>query len=60
MNTGNQDILRITPAIMQACEQLSCWELLKLKVLLEAKDMDFENAIKVGFHVEFSVGNSDK
>ncbi|MCP9257068.1 hypothetical protein DINM_000271 [Dirofilaria immitis] len=46
MDVENQDILRITPAIMQACTKLSCWELLKLKILLKEKDMNFENAIK--------------
>lgn len=51
MNLKNQDILRITPTVMRACEQLSCWELLKLKILLKAKNMDFENAIKVSFHL---------
>uniref|UniRef100_A0A1I8EQE7 Midasin n=2 Tax=Wuchereria bancrofti TaxID=6293 RepID=A0A1I8EQE7_WUCBA len=46
MNTENQDILRITPTVMQAYEQLSCWELLKLKILLKEKDTDFVNVVK--------------
>ncbi|VBB33041.1 unnamed protein product, partial [Acanthocheilonema viteae] len=46
MITENQNILRIKSTIIQACEQLSCWELLKLKILLKTKDMDFENAVK--------------
>ncbi|VDK69682.1 unnamed protein product, partial [Onchocerca ochengi] len=46
MDTENQDIVRVTSAVMQACEKLSCWELLKLKTFLKEKHMDFENAIK--------------
>lgn len=58
MNTENQDILRITSAVMQGCQQLSCFELLKLKILLKEKDMCFEKAIKVSFHVNIFTGYS--
>lgn len=51
MNTGNQDILRIKSTLMESCKQLSCWELLKLRTLLKERDIEFENAIKVYFHV---------
>uniref|UniRef100_A0A915Q716 Midasin n=1 Tax=Setaria digitata TaxID=48799 RepID=A0A915Q716_9BILA len=46
MNTENQNILQIAPAVKQACQQLSCWELLKLKMLLKGGDINFESAIK--------------
>uniref|UniRef100_A0A0R3RTL0 Midasin n=1 Tax=Elaeophora elaphi TaxID=1147741 RepID=A0A0R3RTL0_9BILA len=62
-NTENQGILRITPSVMQACEQLSCWELLKLKTLLKTKDMDFESAIKhfkINMNVEAMETDGDK
>lgn len=45
MNSEDEDLLRIAPAVELGCRQLSCWELLKLNVLL--KNMDFENALKV-------------
>ncbi|EJD74394.1 midasin [Loa loa] len=51
-NTENQDILRITPTVLQACEQLSCWELLKLKILLKERNVNLENAIK---HFKISI-----
>ncbi|VDN03465.1 unnamed protein product [Thelazia callipaeda] len=64
LNTESEGIIQIPSAVMEACRNLSCWELLKLKMFLRRDGKDFETELKnfkdITFEESGSVCNEEK